>query len=754
MKPTPILCRRLPLAVLLLTSFGTTHAEDLRLQAVEVIGTTPLPGIGLPRDQVPANLQTLDAATLKRSGDPGLAGALEKALPSVSINEIQGNPYQADLNYRGFTASPLLGTAQGVSVFLDGVRINEGFGDVVNWDLIPRSAIAGVTLSPGSNPLYGLNTLGGALALQTKDGRKYPGGELEVSAGAFGRRSVSLQQGGSKDALSWYGAVEGMQEDGWRDHSPSEVGQFFGKLGWQDMATDVTLTLAHANTDLIGNGLLPESMLAAHRSAIFTHPDQTANRLTQVALTASHWASDDDQITGTAYLRRTRSHTLNGDANDDFEDGPFDGLSDEDSGVLNRTATDQNAYGLSLQWTHSAGAHQFALGISHDRSHARFSQSAQEGTLNASRGVSVSADEALENALHGYTRTTSAYLTDTFAASEALHLTASARFNHTRVVNRDQVGSALNGDFTYDKLNPALGLTWQLAPAITLYGGLSQGNRAPTPIELGCADPANPCTLPNALAADPYLKQVVARTLEVGLRGKLAEETHWNANLFRTTNQDDILFVGTSTSAGYFTNFGKTRRQGLELGLGGNRGSLDWRIDYSYLLASFQSSACLLAADNSSAGSSAACGADEILVGKGDRLPGLPRHSLKLAADWQAQPGLRLGADVVAYSNRSVRGNENGQHRPGGDFSGSGWLGGYAVLNLNAEYQLRRGLTLFGRIDNVFDKRYATAGALAENPFDARGAFLIDSGDWRSEQFVAPGAPRAAWIGLRFNWGS
>ena len=745
--------RPLLIATLLLAC-GLAHGEELRLPQVEVVGATPLEGFGLARDQIPSNVQTLDAGQLQRAGDAGLAATLETRLPSVTLNEIQGNPYQADLNYRGFTASPLLGTAQGLSVYLDGVRINEGFGDVVNWDLIPRAAIAGITLVPGSNPLYGLNTLGGALALRTKDGRSDPGGELETSLGSFRRRAVSLQQGGSKDALSWFGAIEGMQEDGWRDHSPSEVGQFFGKLGWQGMATDVSLSLAHANTDLIGNGLLPESMLAARRRAIFTHPDQTANRMTQLALSANHWATDNDQLSANAYLRRTRSRTLNGDANDDFEDGPFDGVSSEDSGVLNRTATDQNAYGLALQWTRIAGPHQFALGASHDRSHARFRQTAQEGMLTTDRGIEIGDDAELENALHGYTRTTSVYLSDSLSAGETLQLTASARFNHTRVINRDQLGSDLNGNFTYDKLNPALGLSWQATPAFTVYGGLSQGNRAPTPIELGCADPANPCTLPNALAADPYLKQVVARTLELGVRGKLGRAVRWNANLFRTTNQDDILFVGTSTSAGYFTNFGKTRRQGLELGLGGSAGTLEWRIDYSYLHATFQSSACLLAADNSSAGASADCGADEILVDRGDRLPGLPRHSLKLGADWQASPALRLGADLVAYSNRSVRGNENGKHQSGGDFAGSGWLGGYALLKLDAQYALSRKLSLFGRIDNVFDKRYATAGALAQSPFDASGGFLIDSDDWRGEQFVAPGAPRAAWIGLRLTWES
>ena len=97
-------------------------------------------------------------------------------LIGVSVNETQNNPYQPDVLFRGFTASPLLGTPQGLSVFQDGVRVNEPFGDAVNWDLIPVNAIADMILIPGSNPVFGLNTLGGSLSVTTKNGRTHKGG--------------------------------------------------------------------------------------------------------------------------------------------------------------------------------------------------------------------------------------------------------------------------------------------------------------------------------------------------------------------------------------------------------------------------------------------------------------------------------------------------------------------------------------------------------------------------------------------------
>lgn len=770
MKASPLTPLALSLALV-----GAAQAADnapavVETATVHVVGTTPLAGVGVPREQVPANVQSVAGERIAESGALHLGEFMARQLPGVNINETQGNPLQPDLHYRGFAASPLLGTPQGLSVFVDGVRVNEPFGDTVNWDLLPRAAIAGIDLVPGSNPAFGLNTLGGALAVRTKSGDTHPGTRIEGAGGSFGRKKGAFEHGGSgAGGLAWYVAAEHFDEDGWRDFSPSRASQLFGKLSKKSDLVDLDLSLTRASTRLTGNGLVPESMREAHRDSVFTHPDRTENELTQLALSGRWWLGDADSLTTTLYHRRTRTRTLNGDANDEFEDGPFDGISDDESGALNRTRTRQSGSGFAAQWNHSTGRQQVALGTSYDYATTNFRQSSQLGRLNASRGVDATAAQETENDVDGRTHTASLYLTDTLALTPDLALTAAARYNVSHVHMRDQLVDTapnLDGDHRFSKLNPALGLTWQAAPALNFYLGANQGTRVPTPIELGCADPANPCTLPNAMAADPPLKQVVARTIEAGARGRLPGNIDWNAGVYRTVNRDDILFVGTSTSAGYFTNFGRTQRQGLELGLAGAHGAFDWRVNYAYLHASFRSSACLLAENNSARGQDAACTGggqdDEILVKKGDRLPGLPEHSLKLALSWRAAPGLRLGADLQAFSSQYARGNENNRHRAGEStdafgnvrrFDGDGRISGYAVLNLNGELDLGKGWQLFGRVDNVFDRRYATAGALAENPFDAAGAFQPDSGDWTRETFVAPGAPRAVWVGLRYAFG-
>ncbi|HVY04381.1 MAG TPA: TonB-dependent receptor [Burkholderiales bacterium] len=763
---------RLALALSLLLPAGMASAQDARsrdLQAptVEVIGTTPLPGLGTPIEQVPANVQTVTGERIKEQQSINLPEFMNRSMPSVSISDIQNNPFQSNVNYRGFQASPLLGAPQGLSVFQDGVRINEPFGDIVNWDLIPQSAISSMTLVPGSNPVFGLNTLGGAVEIRTKSGRTDPGFEVEAYGGSWGRKSGEISYGGGQaDKLDYFIGGNWFEEDGWRDFSPTKVKQIFAKVGHNTSDGGFDFSITHANTDLTGNGVTPQSMLDQRREQVYTVPDNTKNEMTMLNLTGSYWLNDKFLLSGLVYHRYNRTKTLNGDVNDDFEEGPNDGVSADESAVSNRTTTKQTGDGLGIQGSWILDKNTLAVGSTYDYSHSDFTQSSQLGVFRSAtdRSVLETDPEETENALKGITQTISLYATDTWNITKQLAATISGRYNHTTVKTTDQLNSTppnLDGDFTYNKFNPAVGLTYQITPALGTYAGWNQGNRAPSPIELGCADPNNPCTLPNALASDPFLKQVVTQTFEAGFRGKLSSSVNWNAGIYRSINKDDILFVGTTTSAGYFTNFGKTRRQGAELGLNGETGRLNWWINYSYVNATYQSSACLVSENNSSAGSFADCPSAEdnlIKVSPGNKIPGIPEHQLKLIGDYRLTDKWSLGGMMVAFSDQYALGNENNQHQAGTnfagtDFEGSGKVPGYVVFNLSTRYKVTSNWELFGKIDNVFDKEYSTGAILAANSFDSAGNFQIDSDDWRHETFYAPGAPRAFWVGVKYTMG-
>ena len=772
----------LPALTLLLATAGATlpplaAAADIDAPTVEVIGLSPIKGLEQARDEVPAHVQSLSARVLGENRMQPLPELLGSRISGINVNEIQGNPYQADVNFRGFTASPLLGTPQGISVYQDGVRINEPFGDTVNWDLIPRAAVSSIDLIPGSNPLFGLNTLGGALSIRTKDGFSHSGAAIEASAGSFGRREIEAEFGSKRGDLGLFVAGSQFREDGWRDFSPSKVDQLFLKLSQQRGPLEWDLAYTHANTDLIGNGLLPDSMQQARRQGIFTKPDNTRNRLHMLSFGVSYWIDDKARVTGTLYHRSNRTKTLNGDANDAFEgDAALDGDAGANGGLgfntstaaSNRTATDQRGWGGAAQWSRIDDNNHVAFGLTADFSNSTFQQTTELGIFDSQRGVSAAgAGEVVNNRLTGKSRSWSVFATDTWKPWTNLAITTSLRLNQTRVTTKDELRAAapnLDGDQLYTKLNPAIGANWLLAPGFSLFANAAQGNRAPSPIELGCADRANPCSLPNAMQADPFLAQVVTQTFEAGARGK-AGKLRWNATVFRADNRDDILFVGTSTSQGYFTNFGRTRRQGLELGAATDMGAVALRADYGYVKATYQSAACLLAENNSSRGQTAACTAggqdDEILVQAGNRIPGIPLHSLKLGADWRASANWTLSADLVTYSSQYLRGNENNAHQPGTfsdllgggprSFLGSGTAAGYSVLNLATRVKLDQRWQLSARINNVLDRRYATAGALAENPFNAAGVFQTNSSDWARESFYAPGAPRSLFVAVNVS---
>src|SRR5690606_28423823 len=255
-----------------------------RENVTEIVVIAPY-GNGIARERVPASIQTASAEEIERLQPLDITELLNRGFAGVSINHAQNNPLQPDVNFRGFTASPLLGLPQGLAVYQDGVRINEPFGDTVNWDLIPLTAIRSVQVVGGANPIYGLNSLGGALALETKDGFSYQGTQADVYSGSFGRSVASLQHGGHTDTFGWYANLDYFEEDGWRDFSESEAMRFMGVLSWQsDEGSALDLSLALGETDLRGNGASPAELLEIDRKQVFTHPDRTENSQVQLIL--------------------------------------------------------------------------------------------------------------------------------------------------------------------------------------------------------------------------------------------------------------------------------------------------------------------------------------------------------------------------------------------------------------------------------------------------------------------------------------
>lgn len=742
------------------------------MASVEIVGMAPLPGLGVERKTLPYAVQTASDAALARAGGDNLSEFLARSFAGINVNEISGSPFQNDLTYRGFRASPVLGTGQGISVYLDGVRVNEPFGDVVNWDLLPEAAIGSVLLAPGSNPLYGLNTLGGALALTTRSGSSHPGFEGALSGGSHRRRRADLSYGAARDGWHVFAASTLFGDGGWRAHSDGHLGNLFVKLGRVQADREWQLTLLGGESRLVGNGLLPDGLYEDDRRAVYTWPDETRNRLRQGQLSMTQRLTTDMQLTAAVYVRNSRRDTVNGDVADQYA-GYVEACADGflasgrprepnecpytraqgaalHTASLNTTSTRQRSQGFSVQWSAHLPGYQLMAGLAHDRSKVAFAQYEQEAGFDAFRGVFAGddSDRELDASVDGSARSGSAYATGTWTVRPGTWLTASARYGHARVSNTiSNAGVPQPHEaFSYRKLNPAIGIAHEAGPGWTVFANAAQSNRVPTVIELGCADPDQPCRLPVGLQSDPYLKQVVARTVEAGTRWQAGRDTV-TATVYRTINRDDILFRSAGlTQHGYFSNFARTRHQGLDLSAGLERGPFAARLSYSWLDAAYGAEGTLFT------------GTRRVAVARGTRIAGLPRHTFKLALDWKAAGALTLGAELRAVSSQGSQGNEDGLSADLEDGTAPQRADlrtrGYALLALRLSYKPQPNWELFARVNNLANRRYETFGAVGADLFP--GGRLASphgaGGEAELARFVAPGAPRSISAGLRYRF--
>jgi outer membrane receptor protein involved in Fe transport len=414
-----------------------------------------------------------------------------------------------------------------------------------------------------------------------------------------------------------------------------------------------------------------------------------------------------------------------------------------------RSLTRSNAWGASLQWSGSVagrfGTHRLASGVASDSGATDFEQTQTPALITAAREIVDAGAALLGAAAHTVVSQSGVYALDSIALDERTTVMASARYQQARVRIEDRSGVApeLAGSHRFARTNPALGMTFAPVPATSLYANWSQGMRVPTAMELTCADPDAPCSLPNIFVADPPLKAVIATTIEAGVRQRWATGTASLA-LYRSRLRDDIQFIATaagSGSAGYFTNVGTTERLGVELGGSTTLAAVTVDARYAYTRATFRSAFSAHSPANALADAQGA-----ISVLPGNRMPGVPEHVLKVHVAWAARAGLELGATLAAASHQFARGNENSADP-------TGRVPGYAVLDLDLRWQPAAGWELAATIANVLDRRYATFGTLGVDLFTGEGGTYAAT-TAQPTPFFGPGAPRAAWLTLRHTFGA
>ena len=614
--------------------------ETVTTGTIDVFSVAPLPGIGIEKSILPSAIQEINIEQVKEQAGVSIADYLVNNAPGVSVTEVGGNPWQPEIKFRGYTAGSIAGNEQGISVYVDGVRENQPFSDVVLWDTLPSFAYESAQVIPGSNPIYGLNTLGGAVSFQTKSGRSFTGSNAEFTAGSWGRQISLLEHGGTKGQIDYYAGYQHTTERGWRDFSPNHLNQFFSKLGYENDLSRLELSYTAADNALIGNGLAPKYLLGSDNEGVNTVPDFTGNMYHKLNLSASHFHDDDTLFTGNIYWKRSDRNTWNGDAEIELDADNLAKVAgtisvggdtiklfrytedeiDEIEGENRTTHTKQDKYGLATQVSFTQPLvgyeNNLTVGVSADTSLVSFLQMEYEGAPMTSerRLVKGAGEQETNTNLSGRTKTFGLYALDTISFNDQWHLTAGARYNYSEVDNVDkrsasaQAEGSLTEVQSWGRVNPTVGLTYRLNEQNSTYVSYGESNRAPTSIEMGCSNPEIACTLPTQMADDPPLDDVVAKTFEFGFRTS-QKDLDISGALYRAVNHDDLQFINTNAQngLGYFDNIGKTIRQGLDLTVGGNnllgiKGTekFSWTASYGYLDATYDSDLQLVSDANDS----------------------------------------------------------------------------------------------------------------------------------------------------------
>lgn len=738
------------------------------LPTIEVVAPTPLLGSGVDRDKVPAETRVLTGRDITRDGTANATRALNETVPGVSLDAAAGNPFQPSLFYHGFQASPLQGNPQGLAVYLNGARFNQPFGDTVNWDLIPDLAIDRLNLV-GSNPVFGLNALGGAISVQMKNGFTYRGGEIDVLGGSFAKYQGELQYGIQSGNVAAYAAANGLQEGGWRDVQSSQLRNFYGDIGWRGERGELHVNVTAADNRLNNPGATPVQLLAADPAAAFTAPNLITNHYAQINLSSSYDISDRTSLQGNLYYDYFLQKVVNGGVSDFAPCDDGSGFLCEVPGVfatdrngdpisaflgagpysnLDQQSTNTNGYGAAFQLTNRrelfGQPNRLIAGVSFDGGQTLFGASTQIGGLAAETqmfaGPGITVDQAdgsiapvrvgISNAYYG------AFFTDTYDITPLLSANVAGRFNFAQIDLSDQIGVALTGNHTYSRFNPSAGLTWKVRPDLALYASYAEANRAPTPAELTCASAASPCSLANFFVGDPNLQQVVSHTVEAGVRGRFAPfagaALSSDIALFHTVLDNDILAVNSPLQGrAFFQNVGGTLRQGVDLDVQLKTDRLLAWAAYSYIDAAF-----LTGFTESSQNNPGADAAGNIQIRPGDRLPGVPANLFKLGADYQVSDFWTVGGTAIAAAGQFLFGDEvnlTPRTPP------------YFVLNLHTSYQVTKNLQLFGLIENAFNATYYTFGTFA--PTSSVPSVLVPGAS--NPRAYSPAAPIAVTVGIR-----
>jgi len=682
---------------------GEPLGEEIDVQAPSRLTQRRSPGNGL-------TVQVVDRAELDRAGARTLQEALH-SLPGLNLSDEQGSPFQLDLSMRGFTATPVTGVPQGLSVFLDGVRVNEPDAEEVNFDLIPLSDVERIEVIRGPSAIYGRNTIGGAISIFTRRGGSSLAAEVEAEAGSFLEQGVRGRVSGPLGPLDGYLSLGEFSERGWRVDGAAAGVRTFGKLGLRRGDTDVALSYQFQVDRLEEPGSLPQSELYRDARQNYTPGDFFKPMLNLVTLNATQALAPGLSLAANTFFRALNGEQYNAS------------LLNPDTRLFNATLS----LGATLQMDYRAtlGALENALAagaeVVGNRVHITVYQEPNSIFTTGENGTPLPAlGWDLSDAQLG----AGAFVQDRLGINSGplagLAATLALRFDwisHQIVDRSPAAPGGANGNISFQAWVPAASLTWAFAPSWLASVSYTDGFRAPAFLELTCANPQAPCVgLQSGVAPDPSftpLHPVRSRSLEVGVSGSPLPGVTGSVNAFLVNLYQDIYSVTEpGTTLVYFQNIGDTRREGLELSLHLLEGIFGLDATYAFTLATFQSDLVLATPRTES-------GVENVY--RGDEHPRV-----------RPLPWLTVSAGALFVSSQYFQGDEANVAPK---------LPSYWILRAGAEGRWGQwGASV--RVVNVANASYQTFGTFSPDVKTA-GQPIVP--------FLTPGLPLRVVVGLRWE---
>ena len=713
--PTPGLRTALAAAALFAAPLTAQQVDSVprdtltTLPTIEVVGSIlpeAGPGIG---SGVPARSSTISNEQLE-AWEPRVISDLLGSQPGFSIYDDLGSPFKTTVHTRGFYASPVVGLPQGVSVFLDGVPVNEPDAAQVNFDLLPLEHVRRAELLSGTASLLGPNSLGGSINLLTNHGGGPTHGEIEVTGGSYESYSVEGSVGGGSRGWNYYAGGGYTNEDGWRQVTGAEGYNGFANFGRSGQRSGFNIQLLGAKSVVETAGSLPLS--------IFTvKPDSNLSAFDFEDLEQWHIALSGYSQVGSGrgsarvYYRRNDAERFN-----------VNQINDPDV----RSFSQNRTLGVSADWSYVAplgrGTLNFRLGAGGSTNDVGIQLFAER--IDPGQTTDVQSDIW---DLNGYTTADYTVGRTTFSAG--------LRYDYVKVPFKNLLDPAADTTSSYSRLSPKGGVSVNVAPGASVYASAGGSFRAPAVIELACADPQDPCPLPFALGDDPPLDPVTATTVETGVRF-FGSQVALDASVYRTWVKNDIFLFPYdevagepegSTIDGFFANLGDTRREGFELsGRYFFPQGHTLYANYGYTRATFQVDGAEIFSIREEAG-----GENE--VERGDRFPLVPDHQFSLGALFELPKGLSFGAEGRYIGRQYLRGDEANEEEP---------LDGYFTVNARAGWEFGP-WEIAGLVTNVFDSDKPTFGT-----------FNINQSTDELERFLTPPQPRQFKIILQRRFGA